>query len=36
MNFNQFDKPNSTVNGVEGLRDLFTAILLGVTSLRKN
>ena len=36
MNFIQFGMTNSIVNGLGGLHDLFTSILLGVISTLRN
>ena len=36
MNFNQFVMANSIVKGLEALYDLFTLVLLGVLSTRRN
>ena len=36
MNFNEFGMTNFIVNSVEGLRDIFSSILLGVVSTGKN
>ena len=35
MNFNQFGMTNFIANGVEGIHNLFTSILLGVVSTRR-
>ena len=36
MDFNGFGMTKSIVNGVEGLYDIFSSILLGVVSTGKN
>ena len=36
MNFNQFCMANSIVKGLEAFYDLFTPVLLGVISTRRN